>query len=77
MATPAKPEDWAVVEGSYLLPLDDAVDLMRLLSRAQRVERNWGGNSSAAPFKAASASQELTLLALTIGQYAAVQLSVE
>lgn len=76
MATPAKPEDWAVVEGSYLLPLDDAVDLMRLLSRAQRVERNWGGNSSA-PFKAAAASQELTLLALTIGQYAAVQLSVE
>lgn len=37
MAAPAKQETWAIVDDKYLLALDDAIELLRLISKAQPV----------------------------------------
>lgn len=65
--------EYAVVDKTYLLPFDDAVELMRLLSRAQKVTTSWGTDKEP-PYKYVMSGGELNLTLLTTAQHAQMEL---
>ena len=68
------PVEYAVVDDQYLLPLEEAVTLLRMLSRCMVVQRNYGG-SDTVPFKPSPHSRgQHTLTTVTTAQHAAIHL---
>ena len=64
------PVIYAVVNGEHLLPLDDAVVLLRMLAKATAVSNTWKSDT---PYKL-SVNKTTRLEALTIAQHAAIYL---
>lgn len=69
-AHPAQPDIFAVVDDRYLLPLDKAVEVVKSIAAAQRVDTDWGDN----PFKPSKSGVPVSLKVLTPSQYAVLQL---
>ena len=63
------PVIYAVVNGAYLLPLDDAVILLHVLAKATLVNQTWKSDT---PYKLAAGNKSTRLEALTIAQHAAI-----
>ena len=69
------PVEYAVVDDQYLLPLEEAVTLMRMLSRCMVVQRNYGASSDGLPYKPSQHSKgQHTLTTITTAQHAAIHL---
>ena len=62
------PVIYAVVSGEYLLPLDDAVTLFRMLAKATTVCQTW---KTDAPYRL-SPNETTKLEVLTLAQHAAI-----
>lgn len=64
-------EDLAIVNGEWMLPFDEATQLLRLLAKAQRLERTW---NSTAPYKRTDNAREVTLSMVTMEMLATIEL---
>ena len=62
----------AIVDGRHLLPLEDAMQLLRLLVKAQPVTRAYEQGGYVYKF---STAQEFSMAPLTVAQEAALNLS--
>jgi hypothetical protein len=64
-------EEYAVVDDQYLLPLEDAVALIRILAKSKAVSRTYKDD---VPYKPSEYGKMRTLTTITLAQYAAIHL---
>lgn len=73
MAT-SKSEEMCIVNGEYLMTMEDGLQLLRLLTKAVAVTRNWGNTGALAYKYTKESSKEQTLTMVSNAMLAAMEL---